>query len=113
MTNNSMKTVSAWLNKLGTHTILDCAAAKADFTKETGEQPCWSDGYSRPEMAKQIKARGKGGSLNKEFSGKLIGSLDVALSCYNTYAGDEVADSKFGMGSQFREYVNAIARAGM
>ena len=112
MTNNSMKTVSAWLNELGTHTILLCDAAKADFIAETGEQPCWGDGYSRAAMTKQIKDRGKGGSLSKEDKGRLIGSIDVAHACYCKYSADEEAATKYGMGSQFREYVNAIQRAG-
>jgi len=112
MTNNSMKTVSAWLDELGTHTILLCEAAKADFTAETGEQPCWGDGYSRAQMAKQIEDRGKGGSLSTENKGPLIGSIDVAAACYRKYADGKGADDKYGMGSQFRQYVGAIERAG-
>lgn len=108
----TMKKVSAWLSELGTHSILDCEAAKADFIKETGETPPWGDGYTRKQMIEQIEARGKGGSLG-EGDAKLIGALDVAASCYDKWRGDEQAESKFGMGSQFREYVSAIARAGM
>ena len=105
------KKVSAWLSELGSHSILDCDAAKADFEKETGEQPCWGDGYTRQQMIEQIEARGKGGSLG-DGDCRLIGALDVAYACYGKYAGDETAESKFGMGSQFREYVAAIERNG-
>lgn len=107
----TMKKVSEWLNELGTHTILDCEAAKADFIKETGETPPWGDGYTRKQMEDQIKARGKGGSLG-EGDCRLIGSLDVAASCYDKWRGAEEAADKYGMGSQFREYVSAIARNG-
>ncbi len=107
-----MKKVSEWLNELGTHTILDCEAAKKDFIDETGEPPCWGDGYTPDDMCKQIEARGKGGSINKEFDARLIGSCDVAQACYDQYRGGEEAADKFGMGSQFREYVDAISRNG-
>lgn len=107
----AMKKVSEWLNELGTHSILDCAAAKADFEKETGETPPWGDGYTRKQMQAQIDARGKGGSLG-EGDARLIGALDVAAACYDKWRGDEQAESKFGMGSQFREYVAAISRNG-
>lgn len=106
-----MKKVSEWLSELGTHQILDCEAAKIDFTKDTGEPPCWGDGYTRKAMQKQIDDRGKGGSL-KESDCRLIGSCDVAHALYCKYAGDEVAADKYGMGSQFREYLGAISRNG-
>lgn len=107
-----MKKVSEWLNELGTHSILDCEAAKKDFTEETGEPPCWGDGYSGKEMQRQIDGRGKGGSLDSDHAARLIGACDVAFSCYHQFAGDEVAADKYGMGSQFREYVGAIQRNG-
>ena len=106
-----MKAVSEWLNELGTHSILDCAAAKADFEKETGEVAPWGDGYTPKEMQRQIDARGKGGSLDPDCAERLIGSLDVADACYHKYAGGKGAMPKYGMGSQFREYVSAIKRA--
>jgi hypothetical protein len=106
-----MKKVSEWLNELGTHSILVCQSAKDDFEKETGEVPPWGDGFSRKQMIDQIEARGKGGSLG-EGTERLIGSLDVAWSCYSKYANGKGADDKFGMGSQFREYVTAIKEAG-
>ncbi len=108
-----MKKVSEWLNELGTHSILNCKESKEDFFKETGEVAPWFDGYSRSEMQKQIEDRGKGGSLGGINDGKkLIGSCDVAQACYDKYSGDEEAGSKYGMGSQFREYVDAISRNG-
>lgn len=111
-----MKKVSEWLNELGTHSILDCQAAKDNFREETGEQPCWGAGFDRDAMARQIEARGKGGSLAEATADtenvRYIGALDVAYACYLQYAGDEEAAPKFGMGSQFREYVAAIARNG-
>jgi hypothetical protein len=106
-----MKKVSEWLNELGTHTILECEAAKADFTKETGELPPWGKGYTRKQMIDQINARGKGGELG-DGDKNLIGSIDVAASCYDKWRGTEEAGDKYGMGSQFREYVSAIERAG-
>ncbi len=60
-------------------------------------------------MIDQINARGKGGQLG-DGDMRLIGSLDVAEACYQDFAGGTGAASKYGMGSQFREYVSAIAR---
>lgn len=108
-----MQKVSEWLNDIGTHSILDCEAAKEDFEKETGDVAPWSSGYSRKQMIGQIEARGKGGQLSDEDDGKrLIDSLSVAYACYGRYSGNETAESKFGMGSQVREYVQAIIRNG-
>ncbi len=107
----TMKKVSEWLCELGTHTILECQPAKEDFEKETGLTAPWGDGFTRKQMLAQIKDRGKGGSLG-EGPHPLIGSLDVAYACYGKWSGDEQAASKFGMGSQFREYVGALKRAG-
>lgn len=108
----AMKKVSEWLNELGTHTILDCDAAKTDFKKETGFAAPWHGGYDREAMAKQIEDRGKGGTLSEDESMMFIGSLEVAQACYYEWRGDEEAESKFGMGSQFREYVAALKRNG-
>lgn len=105
-----MQKISEWLSELGTHTILDCAKAKEDFTKETGEPAPWGDGYTQPEMQAQIDGRGKGGDCHAKEGVKLIGSLDVASACYDKFRGSEEAAGKFGMGSQFREYVDAIKR---
>ncbi len=108
-----IKKVSEWLNEIGTHSILICAESKEDFFRETEEVAPWNDGYSRKAMTKQIEDRGKGGSLGGINDGKkLIGALDVAYACYGKWSGDEEAASKYGMGSQFREYVDALKRAG-
>ena len=109
----TIKKVSEWLGEIGTHSILICDEAKEDFFRDTDQIAPWGAGFSRKQMNRQIDARGKGGSIDGPEDGKkLIGALDVAYACYGKWSGDEQAASKFGMGSQFREYVCALKRAG-
>lgn len=107
-----MKKVSEWLSELGTHNILDCAAAKADFEKETGETPCWHDGYSKAEMQRMIDGRGKGGSLSGADDMKFIGTQDIAEACADKYVPQPWYHGKMGMGFAVRSCIEKISESG-
>ena len=106
-----MKKVSEWLAELGSHEIYLHNAIAWNFQEETGEIeiPWKSSSYEQEKQA--MDARGKGGTLDKTDE-PLAAASDIAYACYRKYAGDEKAEPKFGMGSQFWEHVNAIKRAG-
>ena len=107
-----LKTVSAWIGELGTHSIMDNAEAKKSFLEETGEEPCWGEGLSKKETLDAIESRGKGGNVNGPEGMMFISTLDIAEACAAKYVPQPWYHDKFGMGSAVRACVEAIRQAG-
>jgi len=107
-----MMSVSDWIDDLGTHTIMDNAGASEDFRKETGEEPCWGEGYSQESMQAQIGARGKGGDVTGPEGMMFISTIDIAEACADKYVPQPWHHGKMGMGFAVDACVEAIKEAG-
>lgn len=56
------KKISEFLSTLDSHGIYDADALAEDFTKQTGEQPCWNTS-TVAQTRKAIAGRGLGGHV--------------------------------------------------
>jgi len=104
--------VSAWINELGTHGIMDSASAGKSFKDETGEEPCWGEGWTQAEMQSAIDSRGKGGDVNGPEGMLFTDTLTIAEACAHKYVPQPWYHGKMGMGFAVRACVTAIAEAG-
>lgn len=105
------KSISEFLSELGTHDIHDARLLGEAFAAETGlAVPRWPT-YTAKQMQNRIDARGKGGTVDVSFPGRMISTLDVA-----EYLSGKLVPgfyhNKMGMGFAVRACIEALERAG-
>jgi hypothetical protein len=108
MNTTAREKVAAWLETLGSHDIYDANAMAEDFSKETGEQPCWTV-HTAQQTRKAIRERGLGGTLT-DTSKPLAYGYEVASALAYKYA-NQFRSGMVGRGSMFRDCLAALKGA--
>ena len=108
MNRDTIKKVADWLGTLGSHDIYAAKACAEDFTKTTGEQPCWPV-HSAAETRRAITKRGLGGTLDSNASDSAYG-YEIAEALAEKYA-NRFRSGMMGRGSLFRDCFTALEKA--
>lgn len=107
-----MTSIYEWAqDRLDSHAIFDSTGLGADFREITGHEPCWPE-YTPEETRAAIEARGLGGSLYAQPAERLANGWEIANALADRFAPGESRPPKMGRGSQFREALAALERAG-
>lgn len=100
--------ISQWLTDLGSHEIYIAKAIGDDFTKWTGEIPCWKT-HSAESTKRAIANRGLGGTLTTPD--KNAWGYEIAFALASKYA--DFRSIKNGRGSMFHDCLDALEKAGL
>jgi len=101
--------ISDYIKDLDSHDIYSHEDLAAEFTEQTGIEPCWPT-HSPEATVEAINNRGLGGVLAKSPAKKLAYGYQIAEALAKKYAN--FTSNKEVRGFRFRECVNALIDKG-